>query len=331
MKDNNFVFADVSAYDLKAATYFYTQVFDWSYTHSGDHYFIAKYKNKEVSGLYETPQKFKDLNMPSFWMSYIQVAKIDDTIKKAKALGGIVELVDKNQSICKIALIRDPLGAGFTIYEGSLLNSRYENEQHTLVWNELFISDFSKIKSFYEGIFNWTFQKTKNNRYLIHNTRHNTIGAIQELSDDIKGKKEYWSVFFGVKNPSETKAKALKNEGKLIYEDTNTTVLADPLGAFFHIVPINKHSFMKNKNSIFYMLQTSKWKAILGLLLIALYLTTNVVWIWSVFFASWIISDIRSGRTHLFEPLSRKDTPFLYWAVLTIWALLGAYSIVYYA
>ena len=154
MQENQFVFADLSTYDLNIARAFYSDVFQWIYDDADPEYLIAEYRGKQISGLYETPQKFKDMMMPSFWMSYIQVANIDDIVENAKILGGIIELVDKDLPIGKVALIRDPLGAGFTAYEGSLLNSRVENETNSLIWNELFISDFSKVKTFYEELFN---------------------------------------------------------------------------------------------------------------------------------------------------------------------------------
>ncbi len=76
---------------------------------------------------------------------------------------------------------------------------------------------------------------------------------------------------------------------------------------------------------------TIKWKALIGLALIALSLVTNWHWIWAIFFAFWVISDIRSGFTHLFEPVGRKENPFLYWLIVAAWALLGAYSVAYYS
>ncbi len=238
MKENNFVFADLSTYDLQVTKDFYSKVFGWQYTSSDGVYLTASNGRKEVSGLYETPPRFKAMNMPSFRMSYIQVVSIDETVAKAKQLGGIVELVDKNQTIGEVALIRDTLGAGFTVYEGDWINARFANEPNALVWNELFVSSFSIVKPFYEGIFDWSFEATEDQRYLINNIRNETIGAIQEIGNDIKGKKEYWGVFFGVNNIAATKAKALENGGTLVFEDDTITALADPFGAFFHVVPL---------------------------------------------------------------------------------------------
>ncbi len=327
MKTNDFVFADLSTYGMDIAQDFYSKVFGWHYGKGIGDYLIAKHNALEIAGLYETPQRFKDINMPSFWMSYIQVNDIEKTVKLAKERDGIIELVEDNKPMGKIALIRDPLGAGFTIYEGDFLNSRFENEKNALVWNELFISDFSKVKPFYESIFKWEITSAKNDRYFISNAKGEKIGAIQEVDSQIKGKYEYWGVFFAVENVSQIKKAVLNNGGTLVYEDENFTCLADPFGAFFHVVPLQKNSKSKTKIDT---KRPFKWKAIIGLLLIALNLMTGWYWIWTVFFLFWIVLDIQSGYTHLFEPVYKKQNPVLYWIIIGIWASLGVYSTLYY-
>ncbi|WP_299550892.1 hypothetical protein [Seonamhaeicola sp.] len=75
---------------------------------------------------------------------------------------------------------------------------------------------------------------------------------------------------------------------------------------------------------------TFKWKAGIGLLLIALSIFTNWYWVWGIFFAAWVLSDIKSGYTHMLEPISKAESPKLYWVVVIVWALVGIYSVSYY-
>ncbi|MEM6767904.1 MAG: VOC family protein [Bacteroidota bacterium] len=258
MNENHFVFADLSTYDIRVAKAFYENVFGWQYVQDRregwvakmiggimgitaadeNPYLLAKWQGKEISGLYETPQKFKEIGMPSFWMSYIQVSDLEESIGKAIELGGIVEVVETDNPVGKIALIRDPLGAGFTLYEGGALNSRTQYQENSLVWNELFISNIHEVKSFYEGIFNWKIEEGPDRRYDILDRKGEKISAIQEVSNELKGKYEYWAVYFGVKHVEAIKEKVLVSEGSLLYETPKFTVLADPFGAFFHVVPI---------------------------------------------------------------------------------------------
>lgn len=238
MIDNNFVWTDLSTFDLKVAKTFYSNVFGWEYFGDGEGYFMAMTSNQEVSGLYETPEKFRQMNMPSFWMSYIQVENLEQTIQKAKESGGIIELVNTEQQIGKIALIRDPSGAGFTIYEGNQLNARTQNTVGTMVWNELFVSDTSLVIDFYKYIFDWQIVESDYERYLIYNTNQENISAISQISNEIKGKHEYWAVYFAVANLEETKQKVFANNGKIIYEDSNSVLLGDPFDAMFQILKV---------------------------------------------------------------------------------------------
>ncbi len=327
MIENHFVFADLSTYDLTVAKPFYTTVFDWDYRTEDELYYLAHHNRKEISGLYETPQKFKDINMPSFWMSYIRVESVQETVSKARDLGGIVELVDTENPVGKIALLRDPLGAGFTVYEGNQLKSRYENVKNALVWNELFISDFSKIHGFYTALFHWTFSPADTNRRFILDSQKQQIGAIQEVHSAIKGKYEYWGVFFAVQNVAATKKRVLENGGSLVLEDDRFTALADPFGAFFHILPLDKAG-LTSKEAL--SGTPFKWRALLGLVLIVFSLITTWYWIWGIFFALWVYMDLRSGVTYLLEPVPKAEHPFLYWIVVVLWAFLGVYSVLYY-
>ncbi|MEM6877111.1 MAG: effector binding domain-containing protein [Bacteroidota bacterium] len=328
--NNSFVFADLSTYDLNTTANFYAKVFDWNFPDAASAYLVAHYQGKEVCGIYEMPQKFKGMKMPSFWMSYIQVEDIDAAVEKARSLGGIIELVDKNQAIGKIALIRDPLGAGFTVYEGDSLHSRYEDEPNALVWNELFISDFTKVLPFYQGVFNWQFEKIDDGRVSVLNGEGSQIGAINELDEKIKGNKEYWSVFFGSRDTSKIKSLVVQNGGSVLYEDANQVVCSDPVGAFFHVVAVKDGTGATESKGRGSMGSGVKWRAILGLLLVGLSLLTGWLWVWGLFFAFWVISDLRSGFTHLFEPVSKRDNPLLYWTIIGMWVFLSGYSLFYY-
>ncbi len=237
MKSNDFVWTDLSAFDLLEAQEFYKSVFHWEYTKVDENYYVAHNGVRDCSGLYLMPEKFVKMNLPSFWMSYIQVQDVMETVAIAKELGAIIELVDTSSSFERIALIRDPLGAGFTIYEGESFNARTENIPGTLVWNELFVSDFKMVKEFYSGIFNWQFEKEKYDRYSII-SEGNKIAAIQQMSNEIKGEHEYWAVFFATKDLSVTRNKILKTGGKILYEGDGIYLYADPHGAMFQLQPV---------------------------------------------------------------------------------------------
>lgn len=265
-RHGTFIWSDLSTFHLTKTKKFYSHVFDWNYTCHGDDYFIADKNGTHISGLYEMPQQFQEIGMPSFWMSYIQVDNVDKTVVQAKDLGAIIELVEDN-AVGKIALIRDPLGAGFTVYEGNQLNARAQTRADHFVWNELYVSDVSQIKVFYETLFGWSIRPVDNDRYDVFLDDKEPIATIQQVSDEIRSKYQYWGVFFGVRDVPATQERIVKNGGKLLYEDCYMSSLADPDGAFFQIITVEtKNTKLKLPSSSSFL----KWKVLLGLFMILL-------------------------------------------------------------
>ena len=231
---NNFIFADLSTYEPEKSMGFYKEVFGWEYQRDGNYY--TAYKNgKMVSGLYETPVKFKDMGMPHFWMSYIHVEDVDVTVSKAREMGGIVEMTEES-AIGKVALIRDPAGAGFTVYQGSYLNNcRTSNEQNTLVWNELHVSNAAQVIPFYQAIFNWQFKRKGEYTYQILSGKKH-IADLHEIPNSIKGKYEYWACCFGVSDQESALDLVEDWGGKVIYDMGLNTLVTDNSGEAFFIL-----------------------------------------------------------------------------------------------
>ena len=100
---------------------FYQAIFKWQFQAVGP-YYVAYKNDKEIAGVYETPDFFKKIKMPHFWMNYIKVENLERITALAQALNGKIELTNEEFYGGRIALIRDPMGAGFTVYEGNQFN-----------------------------------------------------------------------------------------------------------------------------------------------------------------------------------------------------------------
>ncbi len=233
---NSPFFADLSTYSPAETIPFYEKIFGWKYYES-DNYHTAFMNNKQVAGLYETPEKFKQMRMPHFWMTYFQVESVDDTIEKAKILGAIIEINYVLENDGKIALIRDPQGAGFTIYEGNKLkNTRTKNLANTLIWNELHVSKVTDIIPFYQGIFDWKITETKPGFYKVLNHLDEHVTDILEIPNKTKGNYEYWVCTFGVRDLHKTKKTILEHGGNQIANDKDRTLFTDnSKQAFFYL------------------------------------------------------------------------------------------------
>ncbi|WP_420573874.1 VOC family protein [Kordia sp.] len=240
MKLNNFIYADISTYTPIKTVSFYETVFNWKY-YNYDNYYTAYSENTEVAGLYETPLKFKQMRMPHFWMSYIAVNNVEETVQKARELGGIIELQSNINVNDKIALIRDPSGAGFTVYEGDTLqNIRSTKTVNTLIWNELHVSEASKVIPFYQGIFNWNINQITDTLYQVFNAKKEHISDIVEIPNQYKGSYEYWICTFGVKNIETTKQLILENGGTQVAIDADRILFTDHSNeAFFYLKEIS--------------------------------------------------------------------------------------------
>ncbi|CAM1343433.1 VOC family protein [Tenacibaculum amylolyticum] len=231
---NNFIWADLSSYNPTKTKTFYEAVFGWKY-YNIDNYFTAYLGPKEIVGLYETPLAFQKMKMPSFWMSYIQVSDVESTVEKARELGGIIELVEIDASIGNIALIRDTLGAGFTVYDGNAFNSRTKNEENTFIFNELHISDATKAISFYKALFDWEFTEISSNSFAVYNSQNEHIATINEIPNSIKSTYEYWICVFGVKDVQKTLKTIEKHNGTMVFDEGERLLCSDGSEAFFYI------------------------------------------------------------------------------------------------
>ena len=230
-----FVWADLSSYDPAKSKIFYEQVFGWTF-HDAGGYMVAMQGSTEIAGLFETPEFFKNIRMPHFWMSYIAVDDALATAELASEFGNAtVEMTDQFYG-GQIALIRDPQGAGFTVYDGGKFASRKIESGH-MVWNELHVSDATGVIPFYERLFGWRIQPNKSrSNYAIFNKEQEQISQISVIPNSVKGKYEYWVCTFAVDNLGQAKARVEQQGGGVVFDEGERIMMHDDSGeAFFYI------------------------------------------------------------------------------------------------
>ncbi|WP_261835505.1 VOC family protein [Vibrio ishigakensis] len=323
---NSFVWTDLSTFDLDSAQDFYRNLLGWSYQDLGEGYLSCEASKIPVSGLYTMPEKFQNIGMPPFWMSYIQVSDLEQTVGLAEQHGAKVEVRPTSASGGgQVALIRDPSGAGFTCYQGDAFSPKNASLIHgTQVWNELHVSDLTLIKDFYEKVFDWRIEASdENERYQVF-SQDKPIAGIQVTPNEIKGDKEYWGVYFLVDSLDKATVRIQEMGGELVGDqpmgDRRAVLAYDNQGAAFYLVEPETQDSLSRKSK-------PKWRAILGLCLVVVAVITEMNWIWGALFLSWVIPDIYTASTHFFEPVQRKHNPIIYWLIIGTWLLLSVYML----
>jgi len=235
MGKGELIWADLSTYGTKSSIDFYSDVFGWNLIDESG-YFISTLDDLPIAGLYETPAFFKKIKMPHFWMSYFQVDSVTETSQIAASHGGKVEINNIDFYNGKISLIRDPLGAGFTIYEGKDLGLPRTLKNNHIISTELHVSKLDEVMSFYNTIFDWRYVKNDENAYQIYIGDKLTNIRMMEIPKDFKGTYEYWVLTFKVKNVAESIKLIKKKGGQIINMESGRSMSSDNSGeAFFYI------------------------------------------------------------------------------------------------
>jgi len=322
MPHGHFIWADLSTFRPAVTRKFYTDLFGWTF----DDY-AGSLAAGPVAGLFEMPQKFQAINMPSFWMSYIAVEDVAKAVEVANAHGGKVELGPiPFEGGGEIALIRDPLGAGFTVYSGNALDSRGQGHGSKL-GHGLFVSEASAVTDFYTALFGWRFKATTDGaqEILMDGQR---IAHLYEIPDPaIRGKEQYWAVYFGAAKLSDARKNVADLGGEILAEteilEGKALIARDPDGGTFWLLETGGQSIQAPAAISF------KWKAWLGLGLVLASVATTSTWPWVIFLSVWTWTGLKDRATYLFEPVTRDDDPLLYWLLMITYGALAVLAVMF--
>lgn len=328
---NTFIWTDLSTFNIRESKRFYGRCFGWTYQEVDEEYVLCVAGKNPTAGLYTMPETFQRIGMPSFWMSYIHVRDIHYIVRVAEEHGAKIEV---NPQAAPggglVALIRDPAGAGFTCYEGDDLAGRDDTGTlGRMFWNELHVSDLSKVESFYTNMFGWAIKPAKEpERYTICGSLDDPepIASIQVTSNEFKGDKEYWGVYFSVNSLTTVSKEIEQSGGQIVAEqplgDTPAMLAYDPQGAAFYVVEGRQDSETHDETTV---TATRKWLAMLGLVIVAIAVLLEANWIWGLLFLIWVLPDIRRGSTHFLEYVERSKNPVVYWLIVGTWVTLSIY------
>jgi predicted enzyme related to lactoylglutathione lyase len=106
--------------DPRATAAFYAELFGWDMEPQEDGgelaYVIIKNADRANGGIMPMTEQHGDV--PSYWLAYFTVTSADDAVEKAQELGGTVLAGPMEPGAGRIAVLADPQGAVFAVYEG---------------------------------------------------------------------------------------------------------------------------------------------------------------------------------------------------------------------
>ena len=232
---NEFIWTDLSTYHLNESVEYYSNLFGWQFINQNN-YYLGGVGGKPQIGIYETPEFFKKINMPHFWMNYIEVDHLDEIVVQAESLGGIIEIKNEPFYDGRIALIRDPMGAGFTVYEGKRLKFYSIDQNDMILSRELHTSRLKPQIQFYKELLNWKFDRITKDAVRISAPSGKFLGNILEIDNSIKGKYEYWVTEFLVNDLEQFKSKIKLLGGEIISDEQTRILVTDQFKeAFFYL------------------------------------------------------------------------------------------------
>jgi uncharacterized protein len=154
---------DTAQPDPDAALDFYGAVFGWSFVGPGSvagdppgKHYVAQLRGKDVAGI-SSALPGGALPRPE-WVTYVAVESADVAAARARETGGavVVEPFDASPS-GRIAVLRDPAGAAFGVWQAGLRSgARLVNEPSAWSMSTLNTDDPECATGFYRALFGWT-------------------------------------------------------------------------------------------------------------------------------------------------------------------------------
>ena len=222
---------DLMSPDVDASTAFYRAVFGWEATDQHDDegnriYVMFTLDGKSVAGLGGQPPGMD--GMPPVWNTYIAVDDVVATVAKATAAGAsIVAPPMQVMDAGEMAVFADPTGAVISVWKpGRHIGAEICNEPNTFSWNELMTRDIDTAKTFYEQVFDWTFDGQDMGPmgiyYVVQGGDRGGWAGMMAMPAEVPDMvPDDWAVYFSVADVDATLAEITANGGSVTQPATD--------------------------------------------------------------------------------------------------------------
>ncbi|GAA3627834.1 VOC family protein [Microlunatus ginsengisoli] len=237
---------DLMAPDFAAAKAFYTGVFGWEFSESGEefgYYAVASVDGEPVAGI--GPVQGPD-GPPPAWTTYVAVEDAEAAAARVAAAGGTVFAPPmKIGDFGTMAFAVDPTGCLFGLWQsGQHTGVNRYNEQGSLAWNEAMTGDYLAGKEFYATVFGYTYTEIGDERFSYSTVELDgrTVGGIGTAAEVGEGVPPHWRTYFAVDDLDGTIATVVELGGAVVVAPFDT-----PFGRMAAVSGVAGEVFLLNE------------------------------------------------------------------------------------
>jgi predicted enzyme related to lactoylglutathione lyase len=232
---------DLGVPDLDRALSFYGAVFGWDFDIGPEEY--GRYttcllRGRRVAALAVQHEPSPDC----FWNVYLATDDCDATAARVRACGGTLltepdDMLDRG----RMALVRDPVGAQFGLWQGRAhTGAQVVNEPGSLVRNDLVTSDPAPARDFYASVFDFTLDGNdampEADFTFLRRPDGHEVGGVMGSTRTTSA----WTTTFEVAGTDDTVARALEaggsSDGATDFVYGRLATITDPFGAEFTVI-----------------------------------------------------------------------------------------------
>jgi len=237
-----FVWHDLLAKDVNAATRFYGDLLGWKFqrTKRGDRpYVLAKSAGVLVAGVVDIST---NADAAAQWISYMAVANVDQSVDLVKAAGGSVLVAPRDLANARASVVADPQGAPLGLAQVKVsfaLPDPATPSPNHLFWDEYVARDGARALAFYKQLGGYESGVSDTRLGVDYHVlrKSRPRAGLFELPAATTGVEPNWLPYVLTNDPSALAVRATQLGGRVLVaaapERRNGTlvVIADPGGA----------------------------------------------------------------------------------------------------
>lgn len=156
---SHFIWYELMTEDPKGAIAFYSEVAGWKTQAFGDGatpYSMWVGRQGPLGGVHGLTEEMKQ-RVPAHWISHVEVADVDQTMRQAEALGARTLVPAKDiPTVGRFAVFMDPQGAVLAVFTPLASMAQHDTSvPGEFSWNELVTTDATASLKFYGALFGW--------------------------------------------------------------------------------------------------------------------------------------------------------------------------------